>query len=240
MTRKNFHFRLKSLQDEVLILGGMVENALAEAIDTLKARDMVGAQRLISDDQHINEKRFAIEEQVLTLIATQQPVAKDLRILAGMLEITTELERMGDYAKGIAKINLMIGEGVLIIPLTGLAQMAAKAGDMLHRALDAFIRCDADLARSIAVEDDRVDDLYNQVYRKLLESIMADPKNTDQVTFLLWAAHNLERTGDRVVNICERVVFTATGDMRELDQDNESDQNLVKTRIKDEMRSGPS
>lgn len=240
MTRENFHSRLKSLQDEILILGGMVENALAKAIDTLQARDMAEAQRLISDDQHINEKRFAIEEQVLTLIATQQPVAKDLRILAGMLEIATELERMGDYAKGIAKINIMIGEGLLITPLVELTQMAKKAGDMLHRALDAFVRCNADLARSIAAEDDQVDELYIQIYHKLLKSILADPQNTDQATHLLWVAHNLERTGDRVINICERVVFTATGDMRELDQDNESDQNLVKPSLHTTLRLGTS
>jgi phosphate transport system protein len=240
MTREIFHSRLKSLQDEILILGGMVENALAEAIQTLKARDMAESQRLISDDRHINEKRFAIEEQVLTLIATQQPVARDLRILAGMLEIATELERMGDYAKGIAKINIKIGEGVLIISPVELVEMTKKAGDMLQRALDAFVRCDADLARSIAAEDDQVDELYNQIYHELLKTILADPKNTDQATFLLWVAHNLERTADRVINICERVIFTVTGDMRELDQDNESDQNLVKTSSPPTLRLGPS
>lgn len=198
------------------MLGGMVENALVEAVEILGRRDMDESRRLIADDRLINEKRFEIEEKVLTLIATQQPVARDLRKLAGMLEIATELERMGDYAKGIAKINLMIGAGTLIKPLTDIPLMVDKAGDMLHRALSAFVRGDVDMARAIAAEDDEVDALYNQIYRELLTLIMANPENMDQANYLLWTAHNLERTADRVTNICERVIFTVTGNMQEL------------------------
>lgn len=216
MTRQIFDQKLKSLQDEVLILGSLVENALLEAVDTLKERDMDRSRRLMSNDRHINEKRFAIEEKALTLIATQQPMASDMRTLAAILEIATELERMGDYAKGIAKINLMIGEAPFIKPLVDIPRMANKAQDMLHRALDAFIKRDVDLARAIPPEDDEVDSLYNQVYRELLTLIMSNPHNIDQATYLLWAAHNLERTADRVINICERVVFTVTGEMIEL------------------------
>ena len=216
MPRQIFEHELKRLQDEVLFLGSMVEAGLIEAVNLLKERDMAGSHRLIAEDRHLNEKRFAIENNVLTLIATQQPVAGDMRVLAAMLEISTELERIGDYAKGIANINLMIGEEPLIKPLIDIPRMAEKARDMLHRSLDAFVQRDLELARAIPTEDDEVDDLYNQVYRELLTIIMSNPQTIDQATYLLWAAHNLERTADRVVNICERVVFMVTGDLMEL------------------------
>jgi phosphate transport system protein len=216
MTRENFQADLHKLQDEVLTLGGMVDDALKNAVDALKQRNMIRARRLVKDDELINAKRFAIEEKTLTLIATQQPMAGDMRTLAAVLEIVTELERIGDYAKGIANINLMIGEGELIKPLIDIPRMADKARDMLRRALDAFVKRDVELARAIPAEDDIVDDLYNQVYRELLTLIMSNPHNMDQATYLLWAAHNLERTADRVSNICERVVFTVTGEIQEL------------------------
>ncbi|RMF28292.1 MAG: phosphate transport system regulatory protein PhoU [Chloroflexi bacterium] len=219
MIRKAFEQDLRRLQEEVLALGGMVEEALTASVDSLKRRDMAASRRIIANDQRINEKRFALEAQTLTLIATQQPMASDLRTLAAVLEIVTELERMGDYAKGIAKINLLIGDEPLIKPLVDLPRMAEKARDMLHRALEAFIRRDVELARAIPQEDDEVDALYNQVYRELLTFIMADPRTIDQATYLLWAAHNLERTADRVTNICERVIFTVTGEMIEMDVD---------------------
>jgi phosphate transport system protein len=216
MPRAAFDRGLSRIQDELLALGSMVEDALVESVAILKRRDMPGSRRLIAEDRRINEKRFAIEADTCTLIATQQPVASDLRVLAAVLEITTELERIGDYAKGIAKINLMIGEEPLIKPLIDLPRMAEKAQDMLHRALGAFIQRDADLARAIPREDDEIDALYNQINRELLTYVMADPTNIDQANHLLWAAHNLERTGDRVINLCERVVFTVTGELAEL------------------------
>lgn len=217
MLRQTFERDLQHLQDEVLVLGSMVEKALLEAVESLKRRDRETARKLVAGDRVINEKRFAIESETLTLIATQQPMASDLRTLAAVLEIATELERMGDYAKGIAKINLLMGEEPLLKPLIDIPQMADKATDMLRRALDAFIRRDVDAARAIPLEDDQVDALYNQVYRELLTFIMADPRTLNQATYLLWAAHNLERAADRVTNICERVVFTVTGKMQEMD-----------------------
>ena len=216
MTRENFHKQLQRLQDDVLILGGLVEGAVISSVEMLKQRDLSGSKRLIEADKRINEKRFAIENEALTLIATQQPMAGDMRAIASILEIVTELERIGDYAKGIANINLMIGEGPLLKPLVDIPRMAEKATNMLHRALDAFVRHDADLARQLPEEDDEVDDLYNQVYRELITLIMSNPHNIDQATYLLWAAHNLERTADRVANICERIVFTVTGELVEL------------------------
>jgi phosphate transport system protein len=221
MPRETFERELQSLRDEVMILGSMVEKAILASVDILKRRDMPGARQLIAEDRILNTKRFAIEKEALVLIATQQPMAIDLRILAAILDITTELERMGDYAKGIAKINLMIGERPLIKPLVDIPRMAEKASDMLHRALDAFARLDVDLARAIPLEDDEVDNLYNQVYRELMTYILTDPTAIEDANYLLWAAHNLERAADRVTNICERVVFTATGTMKEMDVDEE-------------------
>ncbi|MCB0155350.1 MAG: phosphate signaling complex protein PhoU [Anaerolineae bacterium] len=218
--RNAFENDLKKLQDDVLILASMVERQIIESVDALRERSKVGSRQIIAGDERINERRFAIENDVVTLIATQQPMAKDLRFLAGVLEIITELERIGDYGKGIAKINLMMGDAALIKPLVHIPVMAEKARSMLHDSLDAFIRQDVALAKSIPARDDEVDELYNQVYREILDLIFVDsPKNFDQATQLLWVAHNLERAADRVTNICERVVFTVTGHMIELDND---------------------
>jgi phosphate transport system protein len=214
--RATFDKELQRIQDEVIALGSMVETALVESVDLLKQRDMEGSRRLIAEDRRINQKRFEIEADTMTLIATQQPVARDMRTLAAVLEITTELERMGDYAKGIAKINLLIGEEPLLKPLVDLPRMADKARDMLHRALEAFLRHDEQLARAIPPEDDEMDALYNQINRELMTYVMSDPSTLDQANYLLWAAHNLERAADRVINLCERVVFTITGEMVEL------------------------
>lgn len=226
MPRQAFEQELQRIQDEVLALGSMVENALIKSVQVLKQRDFEGSRHLIAQDRRINEKRFAIEDDALTLIATQQPMAGDLRTLAAVLEIITELERMGDYAKGIARINLMIGEKPLLKPLIDIPRMAEKAQHMLHRALDAFVQRDVALARAIPADDDEVDDLYNQVYRELLTLIMSDPRNIEQANYLLWVAHNLERTADRVINLCERVVFTVTGEMVELGVDDTGIESL--------------
>ncbi len=217
MGRQTFEQQLQKLQEDVLVLGSMVEDAIAEAVAALKRRDLEASRRLVLADQAINEKRFAIEAECLTLIATQQPLASDLRTIVAVLEIATELERIGDYAKGIGRISLMIGTEPLVKPLIDIPRMAAKSRDMLHRALEAFIRRDEVAARAIPDEDNELDALYNQVYRELLTYIIADPRTIDGATHLLWVAHNLERTGDRVTNICERVIFTVTGEIIELD-----------------------
>jgi phosphate transport system protein len=219
MVRKTFDQELQRLQDEVLAMGGMVEEALVKSIEQLKQRDLPGSRQLIAADRAINEKRFAIEGETMTLIATQQPMAGDMRLLAAILEIVTELERIGDYAKGIARINLMIGDRPLIKPLIYLPIMAEKARDMLDQALTAFIHRDVDLAYAIPKRDDEVDGLYNQIYRELLTLIMEDRTVIEQANLLMWAAHNLERTADRVTNLCERIIFTVTGEMAELDSD---------------------
>jgi phosphate transport system protein len=219
MPRESFDKELQRLEDGILTLGSMVETAIIESVDALKQRDMEGSRNLIVLDRKINEKRFAIEAEALTVIAMQQPVAIDLRLLAAVLDIADELERIGDYAKGIAKINLRIGEGTLLKPLIDIPLMAEKACSMLRRSLEAFIERDVDLARTLPNEDDEVDHLYNQVYRELITYVLADPAAIEQANFLLWAAHNLERAADRVTNICERVIFTVTGELMEMDSE---------------------
>jgi phosphate transport system protein len=227
MTRRTFDQELHRLQDEVLVLGSLVEEALVESVETLKGRDLAGSRRLIAGDRLINERRYAIEEEAIALIATQQPMARDMRLLAAILEIVTELERMGDYAKGIARINLMIGEQPLIKPLIDLPAMARKAREMLHAALVAFVERDVQAARAIPKGDDEVDALYNQVYRELICHILEDPQVIEQANHLMWAAHNLERSADRVINLCERVVYTVTGELVELSSDESGIESLA-------------
>ncbi|NBD36334.1 MAG: phosphate signaling complex protein PhoU [Chloroflexi bacterium] len=214
--RETLDRELQSLKDEVLKLGSMVEDALITSVDLLKQRDMEGSKRLIEHDKRINELRFAIEDHAMTVIALHQPMARDARILGAMMEISTELERIGDYAKGIAKVNCLIGDQPLLKPLIDVPQMAEKARSMLHRALDAFVRLDTEAAYEIPKSDDEVDGLYDQVYRELMTYILADPSCLEQANYLLWVAHNLERAADRVANVCERIIYTATGELTEL------------------------
>lgn len=219
--RETLDKQLKQLEDQVLILGSMVAEAVRGSVESLKLRDIESSKRIIAYDQTINEKRYSIEQNCLTLIATQQPMARDLRTLAAILEIITELERIGDYAKGIARINIMMGKEPLVKPLIDVPRMAEIGLDMLDRALKAFVDRDAKTARAIPAEDDQVDELYNQVYRELLTYMMADPTTIDRANYLIWVAHNLERLADRVTNICERIVFVVTGEMIEIDQSND-------------------
>ncbi len=213
--RVHFHQELERLQSEVLVLGSMVEKATLRAVEALRNRDMPAARAIDADDALVNRKRFEIEQATLLLLATQQPMASDLRRLAAILFITTDLERIGDYAAGNARVCVRIGDEPLIKPLIDIPRMAELAASMLRRSLEAFVQQDIAAAESIAREDDEVDALYEQVYRELLLIMIANPKAIDQATHLLWVAHNLERVADRVQNICERVVYVATGQVRE-------------------------
>jgi phosphate transport system protein len=220
MARETFERQLQLILDQVLVLGSMVEQAVLDALDSLKRRDLVAAHRIYAADLQINEKRYSIESNVITLIATQQPMARDVRFLAAILEIITELERIGDYAKGICKITQLISEEEIEpVLIYNLQQMANLGLAMLRRALDAFVAGDATVAREIPLEDDKVDQLYNQIYHKLMERMAADITTIDRANHIMWAAHNLERMSDRVTNICERIIYVATGEMRELDID---------------------
>ena len=216
MIRKTFEHEIQQVKDEVLLLGSMVEHAIITSVEVLKKRDIKGAEKIIAEDAEINKKRSAIENQLMILIATQQPMAHDLRLLASTMEIISELERMGDYAKGIANINVRMGEEQLLKPLIDIPRMAQIGTSMLHRALTAFINEDVETAKAIPVEDDEVDALYNQIYRELMMIIIQDPKSIERANWLLWVAHNLERVADRVTNICERTIFIATGEMGEI------------------------
>lgn len=217
MPRAYFDRELDRLRDDLILMGSMVTHAINQSVVILKNRDHIGAKRLIANDEPINEKRHQIEADALMLISTQQPVASDMRLLAGFLEICGELERIGDYAKGIAIISLYIGERPLVMPLVDIPKMAHSAIKMLQDALDAFIRNDEQAAYTIAAQDDQVDVLYNQVHHDLVEVMMENAGHIEQANFLLWVAHNLERTADRVTNICERIIYTATGEVLELD-----------------------
>ncbi|MBK8618880.1 MAG: phosphate signaling complex protein PhoU [Anaerolineales bacterium] len=216
MIRKTFENEIQQVKDEVLLLGSMVEHAIIASVEVLKKRDIKGAEKIIADDKEINKKRFAIENQLMILIATQQPMAHDLRLLASTMEIISELERMGDYAKGIANINVRMGEEALLKPLIDIPRMAQIGTSMLHRSLSAFINEDVETAKAIPVEDDEVDALYNQIYRELMMIIIQDPKSIERANWLLWVAHNLERVADRVTNICERTIFIATGEFGDI------------------------
>jgi phosphate transport system protein len=223
MPRDTLDRQIHHLQDEILLLGSMVEQAMLNAVDTLKQRDLAAARQIHEDDFLINEKRFAIENAILILIATQQPIARDLRLLAAMLEVITELERMGDYAKGIAKVTIRLANSEIAIPMREINQMAELAVGMLHRALSAFISENQKQASAIPLEDDQVDELYNTVYRTLVKGMIENPDSIDQANLLMWVAHNLERMADRVTNICERTVFIATGELLELETSDDED-----------------
>jgi phosphate transport system protein len=222
MLRKTFDSEIKQAKDEMLVLGSMVEQAIVESVEALKKRDIQASQKILAGDREINKKRFAIESQLMVMIATQQPMAHDLRLLASILEIVSELERMGDYAKGIGNINIRMGDAPLLKPLIDVPRMAQKGADMLHRALTAFVDEDIQAARKIPAEDDEVDALYLQVYRELMTIVIGDPATIERANWLLWTAHNLERFADRVTNICERTVFVVTGELTEItDTDSE-------------------
>jgi phosphate transport system protein len=214
--RKNFESEIQQLKDDLLILGSMVEQQVLGSVEALKKRNVDDARLIHGVDLKINTKRYAIEERVMVTIATQQPMAHDIRLLASILEVAGELERMGDYAKGIATIVIRMGNEPLLKPLIDIPLMAQKGADMLHRALIAFVNEDVEAAKAIPVEDDDVDELYNQVYHELMVFVVIDPKTIERANLLLWAAHNLERFADRVTNICERTVFIATGELMEI------------------------
>ena len=228
MARETFEGQLQLLLDQVLLLGSMVEQAVYASLEALRRRDLYAARRIYAADLQINEKRYSIESNVVTLIATQQPMARDVRFLAAILEIITELERIGDYAKGICKITQLVSEEVIDpAEIITLQQMADLGLNMLRRALEAFITGDGITAREIPKEDDQVDDLYNQLYQQLMKKMVSDITTINRANHIMWAAHNLERLADRVTNICERIVYVATGEIKELDTNESLEQRVI-------------
>lgn len=204
------------MRDNLLKLGSMVDEAIRESLKSLQERDRVLAQQIIENDQAINDLRFQIEEAALALIATQQPAARDLRAVVAAMNIVVDLERMGDHAAGIAKTVIRMGDEPLLKPLIDIPRMANLAREMLRDSLKAFVDRDADRARAVAPRDDEMDRLYRAIFDELVEIMAHKPDSVERATYLLWCAHNLERIGDRVTNIAERVIFMTTGDMQEL------------------------
>ncbi len=211
MPRESYDQHLRQLQEELLVLGSMVEKAIARSITALKDRDLELAKQVVADDSKVDQKRYEIEEKCVNLIVTQQPVAGDLRLIICIIHLLDELERIGDHAEGIGNIAIMIGDEPPLKPLIDIPRMADRTRDMLRRALDAFVNKDVDEALRINDEDDDIDALYDQVYRELLTFMLEDPKTITRATRLIWVAHNLERCADRVTNICERTFYLVTG-----------------------------
>ncbi len=217
MSYKTFSQEMQEVKDEILLLSSMVEEAVMNSAEALKNNDLDQARQILSADIDVNRRRFEIEISIMVLMATQQPIAQDLRLLAASLGICTELERMGDYAKGIATINLRSGGLSLPRTLRGIYSMAEKGVDMLHRAMTTFANQDAQAAQAIIREDDLIDKCYSELYREAVHGVLVDPRNIERANYVIWAAHNLERLGDRVTNICERVIYIVTGERFESD-----------------------
>jgi phosphate transport system protein len=221
MPRETLDKKMQHLLDEILIMDSMVETAITESVSALKNRNVEMARKIYLGDAEINRRRLELENEIIITIATTQPVmAGDLRRIASILEVVGELERIGDYAKGIALICIRLGNQPPVKPLIDIPRMAELAADMLHRAVGAFVSADAETARRIPSEDDLVDSLYNQVYRELVTLMFTDPSIIDRANYLMWVAHNLERVADRVINICERTFYVATGQLMEFDASN--------------------
>lgn len=216
MTRTAFDRQLSEIQEDMLVMAGMVENAIERGIEALKTRNVALAHEIIEDDLKINRKRYETEDKCLELIATQQPLAGDLRTIVSVLHITVDLERMGDHAEGIAKIAIMLADEPPLKPYVDIPRMADIARGMLMDSLEAFKHRDTALARVVCNRDDEVDELYDKLYHELIGYMVKDPANIQRATYLIWVTHNLERIGDRVTNICERVVYLVEGRIQEM------------------------
>ena len=214
MPREDFERNLKGLEDDVVQLSSRVEKAIFKSIEALKERDITASQKVVDDDDVIDEEQQAIEDRCIDLIALEAPMAGDLRVLIAAMMIANELERMGDYAEGIAKISVSMGNLPPLKPLIDIPRMADKSVDMLRRSTQAFVNRDVESATAVLLADDEVDDIYEQVYRELLTYMMADPSTIQRATYLLWVAHDLERVADRTTNIAERVIYLVTGETK--------------------------
>ena len=216
MPRDLFDQEIQKAKDEIQLLGRMVEDAIISSVSALRKHDLRAAQQIIEKDAAVNAKRFELENYIISIIAKQQPTAHDLRVLASIFEVTGELERIGDYAKGIAILTIRIGGHWNITQLSDLPMMAELSMSMLHRSLDAFVAEDDVTASSIPDEDDLVDNLYLQFYRVMITYVLENPASLEEINYLLWVAHNLERAADRVLNICQRTIFIVTGEIGQL------------------------
>ncbi len=217
MARDIYNRKIQQIKDEILLLGSMVEQAALDSVAAFKKKDTEAAKTVVDEDQAINDKRFAIENAIMILFATQQPLAHDLRLLSAMLIVSNELERMGDYAKGIANNTIRLAKADIPIPIRDIEKMADLGVSMLHRSLLAFVDENMELAIKIPKEDVFVDELFNKSYRAIVNAMITNPTIIDDASFLLWVVHNLERFADRTVNICERTIFIISGELLEMD-----------------------
>lgn len=223
MLRERFESELRTLQSDILELGSVVEENLTRTVDALVRRDLKVSQELIATDGWVNERRIAIGSAALRLIATQQPAAGDMRLIASSIEIAGELERIHDYVKGIGRINQMIGEKIVPpLLLRRLPDMARQARQMLHQALAAYAGRDAAMAAQVPAYDDMVDDWFNETYRTIIDHVVKDPTTIDLANRVEWAAHNMERAADRVINICEWTIYMVTGRYIEVESEYEA------------------
>lgn len=227
MPRDTLDNQMSQVQDEILALGSMVEQAILKSVEALKNRDQKQAHEIIIFDEKINEKRYAIENAIMILMATQQPFAHDLRRMTAMLIVANELERMGDYAKGIAKTNLLLGTAKVPVPIKEIEKMADLGVKMLHQAIVSFIEEDTQKAIAIPKQDSGVDDLFNKAYHMIIHAMIANPVIIDQANLIMWVVHNLERFADRVSNICERTIFIKTGELMEFDAVEKEDDDSI-------------
>ena len=204
---------IEAIRDDILRMGSFVREQVTTAVRSLKSRDIGLAHQVLSIEQQINDMRYKVELASMRSIATQQPTAKDLRIIIASMHIASELERIADHAAGIASVTIRIGDEPLVKPLIDIPRMQEIACEMLHDALDAYVKKDAEAAKLVAQRDWEVDELYDQILRELLTYMMQDARVVTQSTYLLWIAHDLERIADRITNICERVIFIATAEL---------------------------
>lgn len=225
-TRETLDTKINELNESIIELAAIVEKAILGCVEVLADRNLTKAKIIYDGDKLINEKRYEIERRALIVVATQQPMATDLRRLSSIIDLAGELERIGDYAKGIARIALRLGDQEPLRQLVHIPKMALTTADMLQRAIRAFADMDEESAMAIPREDDQIDLLYNLVYQELLELMISDRENIDRATFHLWVAHNLERAADRVTNICERTVFTTTGNLIEFDRSDDETESF--------------
>lgn len=218
MPRTHYDQQLRDLEEDLLRMASMVESAIGRAVDALKTQNVDAARQIIAEDDAIDHAQYALEDKALSLIARQAPIATDLRLISAVISVASELERMGDYAEGIAEITIRSAHAPLIKPLVDIPRMAQIVQRMIRHALDAFVKRDVAAARQLREMDDEVDRLTTQVQNELLQLMMADPGITEQAMHLMFVAHNLERLGDRATNIGERLVFLVTGQLEDLNE----------------------
>jgi phosphate transport system protein len=216
MARAEFERHLEEIQEDMLVLATMVHGAIERSMEALRRPDVTLARQVIADDVKINRKRYETEEKCLELVATQQPLASDLRTIVAVLHIIVDLERMGDHAEGIARLAVLLADEPPLKPYIDIPRMARICQAMLMSALEAFKDRDSASAAAICEQDDEVDALNDQVYRELLVYMLGNPQTIQRATYLTWVAHNLERIADRVTNICERVIYLVEGKIGEL------------------------